>query len=166
MNAGAYGGEISDVLISSRCYNKTTKQIVNISHTMHKFAYRSSTYTKDKSLVCLSATFKLQHGNKTAIIDKIKSNSESRIKSQPIEYPSCGSYFKRPEGNFAAKLIDNAGLKGKSVGSACVSLKHAGFIINTGSATSKDVLELAEIVKETVYKQFGVVLEPEVKYIG
>ena len=165
MNAGAYGGEISDILIESRYYDTNTNKIVDLSKEEHQFAYRSSIYSKNKSIICLNATFKLKHGLKDEINAKIKNNSDSRIKSQPIEYPSCGSYFKRPEGYFAAKLIDDAGLKGRSVGGACVSTKHAGFIINSGGATSKDVLELAQIVKNAVYEQFDVQLEPEVKYI-
>ncbi len=165
MNAGAYGGDMSGVVISSRYFDTKTNEIKEISSSEHKFSYRSSLFANDKSLIFLSTTLKLQNGDKAEIVEKIAKNSESRKKSQPLEYPNCGSFFKRPEGYFAAKLIDDASLKGYSVGGAMVSTKHAGFIINVDGATSKDVLLLAEHIERTVYEKFGVKLEREVKYI-
>ena len=165
MNAGAYGGDMSGVVVSSKYYNTNTNKIEEISLDDHKFSYRSSLFAIDKSLVFLSTIIRLQHGNKSDILEKISKNSESRKKSQPLEYPNCGSFFKRPEGYFAAKLIDDAGLKGRTVGGAMVSTKHAGFIVNFSGATSRDVLELAAIVENEVYDKFGVKLEKEVKYI-
>ena len=165
MNAGAYGGDMSGVVVSSRYFDAKTNKIVEIGLDEHNFAYRSSLFEKDKSLVFLSTTIRLHYGDKSDILEKISRNSESRKNSQPLEYPNCGSFFKRPEGYFAAKLIDDAGLKGKAVGGAMVSMKHAGFIVNCGGATSKDVLELAAIVENQVLDKFGVRLQKEVKYI-
>ena len=165
MNAGAYGGDMSCVVLTSRYFNSKTNKIYEIGLDEHKFAYRSSLFEKDKSLVFLSTTIRLQYGDKFDIIERISKNSESRKKSQPLEYPNCGSFFKRPDGYFAAKLIDDAGLKGKVVGGAMVSTKHAGFIVNCGGATARDVLELASIVENQVFDKFGVRLEREVKHI-
>lgn len=165
MNAGAYGQEISDVVISTVAYNIKKNEIIELKGVDHKFSYRHSIYSENKDLICLSAKLKLLSAPKEEIESKMKQNTESRRKSQPIDIPSCGSYFKRPEGFFAAKLIDDCGLKGFSIGGAQVSPKHAGFIVNTGNATSADVLELAEKIRETVMDNFGVCLESEVKYI-
>ena len=165
MNAGAYGGEMSGVVLSSRYFDSNTYDIVEISKDKHEFAYRKSLFAKDKSLVFLSTIIELKKGDKAEILDKIKKNSESRKNSQPLEYPNCGSFFKRPEGYFAAKLIDDAGLKGYTVGGAAVSAKHAGFIVNMGGATADDVLLLSKHIETVVYEKFGVKLEREVKYV-
>jgi UDP-N-acetylmuramate dehydrogenase len=165
MNAGAYGQEISDVVVSTLAYDTEKKEIIEIKDREHKFSYRNSIYSEKKELICLSAKLRLFPAVKEEIELKMKQNTESRKKSQPLDVPNCGSYFKRPEGYFAAKLIDDCGLKGLSLGGAQVSLKHAGFIVNTGNATSSDVLKLAEKVKATVMDKFGVCLESEVKYI-
>ena len=165
MNAGAYCGEMSGVVLSSRYFDSNTYDIVEISKDKHEFAYRKSLFAKDKSLVFLSTIIELKKGDKAEILDKIKKNSESRKNSQPLEYPNCGSFFKRPEGYFAAKLIDDAGLKGYTVGGAAVSAKHAGFIVNMGGATAGDVLLLSKHIETVVYEKFGVKLEREVKYV-
>ena len=165
MNAGAYGQQISDVLVSSVAYDVKKNEIVELCGAEHDFSYRHSMYSDNKDLVCLSAKLRLIPTSKDDIELRMKQNAESRKNTQPLDMPSCGSYFKRPDGFFAAKLIDDCGLKGFSVGGAQVSSKHAGFIVNTGDATSGDVLELAEVIKATVMDRFGVALENEVKYI-
>ena len=164
MNAGAYGGQISDVVISSTCYDVKNKKILTL--TDHGFGYRESIYEKDRSLVCLSAKFRLTEGNTQEIHEKMREFADKRRRSQPLEFPSCGSYFKRPEGHFAGKLIEDCGLKGLTVGGASVSEKHAGFIINRDNATASDILELEKKVIAAVYEKFGVKLEREVRVIG
>ena len=165
MNAGAYGQQMSDVVLSTVAYDILNNKLIELNGNEHDFSYRHSIYSDNKDLVCLSVKLKLTPASKEEIELKMKQNAESRKNSQPLDMPSCGSYFKRPEGFFAAKLIDDCGLKGLSVGGAQVSPKHAGFIVNTGGATSDDVLELAEIIKAKVMDKFSVLLENEVKYI-
>ncbi len=165
MNAGAYGSCVSDVLLCSRAYDAEKDTVVDLSADEHGFDYRKSIYMSNKSLVCLDAVFELKHGDKKEIRAKMDANMESRREKQPLEYPSAGSYFKRPEGHFAGKLIEDAGLKGLTVGGAQVSRKHAGFIINIGGATASDVLALEEKIKEEVLSRFGVELEREVRLI-
>jgi len=168
MNAGAYGGEMSDIVISSKLFDHSTKEIKEINNSDHNFKYRSSIYLTNKNYLCLSANLNLSSNARTKEeIDEImKTNYESRRQKQPLELPNCGSYFKRPEGFFAAKLIDECNLKGTQIGGAQVSEKHAGFIVNTGNATAENVLELAELIKVRVYDKFGIILESEVKYIS
>jgi len=165
MNAGAYGSDMASVVVSSRYYDTKTYKIEVISREEHKFAYRDSLFACDRSLVFLSTTIRLQHADIYEIVEKISKNTESRRNSQPLEYPNCGSFFKRPDGYFAAKLIDDANLKGYSIGGAEVSTKHAGFIVNKGGATANDVLLLSKHIEDTVYQKHGVKLEREVKYI-
>ena len=165
MNAGAYGGVISDVLEFSRAYDINTGKIYTLTKNEHLFDYRKSIYTENKNLICIYAIFTLNKGNATDINKKMQDNLQSRKDKQPIDLPSCGSFFKRPEGYFAAKLIDDCNLKGVSVGGAMVSPKHAGFIVNTGGATCADIVKLAELVENAVYDKFGIKLEREVKYL-
>ena len=165
MNAGAYGGAISDVLEYSRALDINTGIVQTLNQNEHRFDYRRSIYTENKNLICIEAVFTLNKGNITDINNKMQENLQSRKDKQPYDLPSCGSFFKRPEGHFAAKLIDDCNLKGVSVGGAMVSPKHAGFIVNTGGATSSDIVALAELVENTVCEKFGVKLEREVKYI-
>lgn len=165
MNAGAYGGEMSDILVSSRAYDIELDKIVVLSKSEHNFKYRKSIFCKKKSLICLSSIFELQAADKNVIKAKMQENLSARQSKQPIDLPSCGSFFKRPDGYFAAKLIDDCGLKGLSVGGAKVSEKHAGFIVNYDHATSKDIILLGELVEKRVFDKFGVKLEREVKYI-
>jgi len=129
------------------------------------FGYRNSVF-KEKELIILSAEFTLTSGDKETISDRMAEYTRLRNEKQPVDMPSAGSFFKRPEGDFAGRLIEAAGLKGASVGGAMVSEKHAGFIVNTGGATCADVLALASDVKDQVFEKFGVLLEEEPIVIG
>ncbi|MBE6648608.1 MAG: UDP-N-acetylmuramate dehydrogenase [Ruminococcaceae bacterium] len=163
MNAGAYGGEIKDVFHSCICIDQEGNvKIMNCDEM--DFSYRSSILQKEK-LILASATFRLKKGEKSQIKALMNDLMERRRTKQPLEYPSVGSFFKRPEGYFAAKLIEDAGLKGFSVGGAQVSEKHAGFVINAGGATTAEILALGEHVEKTVFEKFGVKLEREVRII-
>jgi len=164
MNAGAYGGEMKDVLIHTRVVDKSGN-ILDIDNEHLELDYRTS-FLQKKELILLSAELQL----KTASYDKIKATMQDldhrRKDKQPLEYPSAGSTFKRPEGYFAGKLIEDCELKGYTIGGAQVSEKHCGFIINKGDATAKDISDLIRFVQETVYDKFGVHLETEVKRLG
>ena len=163
MNAGAYGGCIADVLTLSTAYDRKSGEIKELEE--HSFDYRHSIYMDDPDLVCLGARFKLIEGDADVIKAKNAELLDQRRQKQPLNLPSAGSYFKRPEGYFAAKLIDDLGLKGARVGGAAVSEKHAGFIVNLGGATFDDVMRLEEIVKNAVIENFGVELCREVRII-
>jgi UDP-N-acetylmuramate dehydrogenase len=163
MNAGAYGGEIKDVLSEVSAMDKEGNvKIFSLEES--ELSYRSSLFQKN-NMVILSAKFSLEKGDLKEITDKMNTLLEKRKSKQPLEYPSAGSTFKRPEGYFAAALIEECGLKGESVGGAEVSVKHSGFIINKKDATANDVLSLIKKVKDVVYEKKGVVLEPEIKII-
>ncbi len=163
MNAGAYGGELKDIVISTT-YLDADGEVKECSE--HDFGYRHSVYTKHPEWIILSTTFKLDHGDKAAIEARMSELAAARRSKQPIEMPSAGSVFKRPEGHFAGKLIQDCNLRGFAIGGAQVSEKHCGFIVNKGGATAKDVLDLIEYIQNEVYKKFSVKLETEVKYIG
>lgn len=165
MNAGAFGGEISDVVLSTRAINVKTGEALLISRKDHNFSYRHSVYADNKDLVCTGINFELKSGDFEVINSKMRENANTRREKQPLDFPSAGSYFKRPKDAIAAKLIDDCGLKGFAVGGACVSEKHAGFIVNKGTATASDVLNLEKIVRDKVFEKFGIKLEPEVKYV-
>lgn len=166
MNAGAYGHQISDVLISSECFDTNTKSITLINSDEHLFSYRKSIFQEKRNLIVLSSTLRLKVGSREDICTVMDKYLQSRIDKQPLEYPSAGSVFKRPgEQIFAGKLIEDAGLKGFCVNDAAVSEKHAGFIINRGSATATDVLELIDKIKQKVLSSFGINLECEIIYI-
>ena len=162
MNAGAYGGEVSSVVLSTDFLNKDGNIV---TYTDHEFGYRQSIFQKLDGII-LSSKIKLVHGNKEEIKSKMDEYTFSRNTKQPVNFPSAGSTFKRPEGFFAGKLIEDAGLKGYKIGGAEVSTLHAGFIINSGNATSKDILDLISYVQDTVKEKYNVQLEPEVKIIG
>ncbi|WP_029502215.1 UDP-N-acetylmuramate dehydrogenase [Lachnoclostridium phytofermentans] len=164
MNAGAYGGEIKDCIRSARVLSKEG-DILNLSREELELSYRSSMIQK-KGYYVIDATFLFQKGEKEEILSKIEELNRARKEKQPLEYPSAGSTFKRPEGYFAGKLIMDAGLRGYRVGGAMVSEKHCGFVINTGDATAKDVLQLIDDIRRIVKEKFGVTLEPEVRLIG
>ena len=164
MNAGAYGGEIKDVLISAKVLT-TEGEVVELSAGELDLSYRHSCIPK-KEYIVLEATIALEEGNEEAIREMMADFRGRRIDKQPLEYPSAGSTFKRPEGYFAGKLIQDAQLRGYTVGGAQVSEKHCGFVINKGGATAADVCKLIEDVKHIVYDKFQVELEPEVKMIG
>lgn len=166
MNAGAHGGEMSDVVLSTRAYDSESDTVFDIVGKDNLFSYRYSVYTESPSLICLSADIALKRDSVDAIKARMKEYIEKRRSTQPIEMASAGSFFKRPEGHFAAKLIDDCGLKGFRLGNAAVSEKHAGFIVNLGGATAKEVLELAETVSDKVFAETGIRLEREVKYLG
>ena len=165
MNAGAYGGECADVLQESTYLDLRTGEIIPLSKESHDFSYRHSTYMSGGRVV-LSATFALRRGDADEIKAKMDDIFTRRVTKQPLDFPSAGSVFKRPEGYFAGKLIEDSGLKGYSVGGAQVSEKHAGFIINRGGATAADVLLLIDHIQTTVYQRFGVLLETEIIRMG
>lgn len=164
MNAGAYGGEIKDVLIDATVLT-AEGELKTVTRDELDLSYRHS-IVPEKSYIVLSARFMLTPKPQDEIKSYMAELRAKRVEKQPLEYPSAGSTFKRPEGYFAGKLIMDAGLRGYSVGDAQVSGKHCGFVVNKGEATAADVLTLIKDVQETVLKQFGVKLEPEVKMIG
>ena len=164
MNAGAYNGEIAGVTESVEVMEPDGRCRVYNREEM-AFGYRTS-IVKTKPCVVLSTVLKLQKGDRSEISATMQELSAKRREKQPLEYPSAGSTFKRPEGYFAGKLIQDAGLRGFRVGGAQVSEKHCGFIINRDQATSTDICQLMQQVSEIVYEKFGVRLEPEVKKFG
>ncbi|WP_288617384.1 UDP-N-acetylmuramate dehydrogenase [uncultured Eubacterium sp.] len=164
MNAGAYGGEMKDILQKVTVLTPDgTVQTLSVEEL--ELSYRHS-IIPEKGYLVISAILKLQQGNADEIQSIMDDLKEKRVSKQPLEYPSAGSTFKRPEGYFAGKLIQDAGLRGFRVGGAQVSEKHCGFIINRDQATSTDICQLMQQVSEIVYEKFGVRLEPEVKKIG
>ena len=164
MNAGAYGGEMKDILVSAVVLDENGEE-KTLSADELELRYRHSCIS-EKHYIVLEATIRLLPGDEQEIRLKMKELSEQRQEKQPLQYPSAGSTFKRPEGYFAGKLIMDAGLRGYTVGGAQVSEKHCGFVINKGDATAEDICKLMKDVSEKVQEQFGVVLEPEVKQIG
>lgn len=162
MNAGAYDGEMKDVVVSVRYLDGegTLRETEDMG-----FAYRRSRFSDGQSVV-LSAVLQLREGDGEAVAARMRELGERRRSKQPLDRPSAGSTFKRPARGYAAALIEGAGLKGLSVGGAQVSEKHAGFVINTGNASCADVLALMELVRARVYEKYGVELEPEVRIVG
>ena len=165
MNAGAYGGEMCQVVRRVGAWTPD-RGVVTLEAAELAYGYRRSVFSNWPEAVVLWAELALQPGDREAIRAEMEELSQRRRSKQPLEYPSAGSTFKRPEGYFAGTLIDQCGLKGFSIGGAQVSEKHAGFIINTGGATCADVLALMDHVKKTVYEATGVTLEPEVRLLG
>lgn len=164
MNAGAYGGELSQVVTKVRAMNPDG-EIIELEKDQLLLGYRTSIF-KTKPFVILEVFMELQKGNKEEILAKIKEYTKARVEKQPLEYPSAGSTFKRPEGYFAGKLIMDAGLRGYRVGDAQVSEKHCGFVINRGNATATEIKTLMENVAKKVKEEFGVDLEAEVILLG
>lgn len=164
MNAGAYGGEIADIIENAVVFTPDGK-VTTLSKDDLDLGYRTSKLQSTRYIL-LSAAFSLQSGNKEVISSAMDDLMNRRMTTQPLDKPSCGSTFKRPAGNFAGKLISDCGLKGMSVGGAQVSEKHAGFIVNSGGATSRDILDLVQLVKKTVFEETGVLLEEEIRIIG
>jgi UDP-N-acetylmuramate dehydrogenase len=162
MNAGAYGGEMKDVVLRTEFCRADTGEAGSVSGEAHQFVYRGSAFS-DGTRVITGVYFQLTPGDPVEIGKKMEELSRRRRESQPLDLPSAGSTFKRPAGHYAAALIDQAGLKGFSVGGAQVSPKHAGFVVNYDHATCQDVLSLVEQVQRQVKEQFGVSLELEVK---
>ncbi len=163
MNAGAYGGEMKQVIRSVAYLDKDLILREKAAEELD-FSYRHTAFS-DTDDVILGCCIQLERGNKDEILSRMRELSEKRRASQPLDKPSAGSTFKRPAGGYAAALIEEAGLKGFAVGGAQVSEKHAGFVINRGDATFKDVIRLMEHIKETVFRRTGIMLEPEVKII-
>ena len=164
MNAGAYGMEMKDVIYSTDGYGNGTG-IYTLTAEEHDFSYRRSRFS-DTGDIVVSSVIRLRKGDRENIREKMDELFEDRSKNQPLELPSAGSAFKRPKDGYAASLIENAGLKGFSVGGAQVSKKHAGFIVNTGGASFSDVMAVIEYVRETVFRQTGVDLEPEIRIVN
>lgn len=164
MNAGAYGREMKDVLVSCRCL-MPGGEVCELSAEQLQLGYRQSSLM-DSGAIVLQATLRLKAGEREAITAQMEELMRRRVEKQPLEFPSAGSTFKRPAGHYAGALIEEAGLKGFSVGDAQVSPKHAGFVINRGHATCAEIVKLVRQVQETVQKHSGVTLEPEIRRIG
>lgn len=164
MNAGAYGGEMKDVLTEVTVMN-AEGDIFTLPTEELELGYRTS-IIKTAGYIVLEAKIRLKEGDPEVIRETMKDLTIRRTTKQPLEYPSAGSTFKRPEGYFAGKLIMDSGLAGYQVGGAQVSEKHCGFVINAGDATARDVRTLMDNVRDIVYKKYGVTLEPEVKFLG
>lgn len=164
MNAGAYGPEIKDIIVSADV-SDSDGNIFTMNKDELDLSYRMSAVQK-RNCTVLRATFQLEEGIFETIKNRMNELNKRRADKQPLEYPSAGSTFKRPDGYFAAKLIEDAGLKGLSVGGAAVSTKHSGFIINYNNATASDILNLISEVEKRINEKYGVQLEPEVKIIG
>ncbi len=165
MNAGAYGSQMSDVVIKTKYIDLEDMQIKEINKEEQKFEYRKSIFSTTKRVI-IDTTLKLEKADKEQIQEKINQNNESRRTKQPIDKPSAGSTFKRGEDFITAQLIDKCGLKGYTVGGAQVSTKHAGFVVNAGNATASDVIELMEIIKKKVQEKFNKNIDLEIEIIG
>lgn len=164
MNAGAYDGEMKQVVLETLCVDNNGN-LITIKDKEHNFSYRHSRL-QDDDITCLQVKLKLEKGEKTNIQAKMNDLNARRREKQPLNYPSAGSVFKRPSGCYAGKLVDDCGLRGTKIGGAQVSDKHCGFIVNTGNATAGDIISLIGYVQDTVYKNSGVRLELEVKIVG
>jgi len=164
MNAGAFNGEIKDVLETSTYYDLDADEFVTIENAAHDFDYRKSIYMKNNYII-VSAVFSLKEGDADDIKESMDFFWQRRVEKQPLNYPSAGSVFKRYQGFFTAKLIQDAGLKGYSVGGAQVSEKHSGFIINKGGATADDVKRLVDVIRQTIYDLHQINIECEIKFI-
>lgn len=164
MNAGAYGGEMKDCVVAATVIDETGN-VIKLNSEQLEFGYRMSAIQK-RGLVVLEVEFEFTKGDKNAILDTINELNSRRKEKQPLEYPSAGSTFKRPEGHFAGKLIMDSGLRGFRIGDIMVSTKHCGFVINVGEGTAEDVKKVLSHVDNTVYEKFGIHLEPEVRLLG
>lgn len=163
MNAGAYDGELCTVFQEALCLTPTFDEIILTNSDMC-FSYRKSILS-DNSFILLNSSFLLKKGNSTQIKAKMEDFMNRRKEKQPLEYPSCGSTFKRPVGFYAGALIEQCGLKGYSIGGAAVSEKHAGFIINKDNASANDLIKLIDYVSACVFEKTGILLEPEIRII-
>ena len=163
MNAGAYGGQLSDALVEAQVYMNGEVHTLTLDEM--QMGYRTTLPLREGGVV-LSARFKLMPDDGEAIMERMRDLNARRRDKQPLNFPSAGSTFKRPEGYFAGALIEQAGLKGRTVGGAQVSEKHAGFIVNVGGATAADITDLIKVVQDEVLRAFGVQLETEVRIIG
>ncbi len=165
MNAGAYGKEIKSIIYSTTYVDKDAKlKIVN--NLEHEFDYRTSRFAKNKDEIIIESIIKLEKGNKAEIKQKMDDDKKSRKLKQPLQYPNAGSIFKRGNDYITSMLIDKCGLKGYNVGDAYISDLHAGFIINKGKATAKEVLELIAHIKKEIYKKYNKKIELEIEVLG
>ena len=164
MNAGAYSKEMKDIVISTRCMDMKGN-IIEISNYDQHFEYRNSIY-KNKEYIILETKLNLTQKNKDEVNNLMNTYIQKRLLNQPTDFPSAGSTFKRGNGFITAKIIDECNLKGYRIGDAEVSEKHAGFIVNKGKATAKDVMDLIKYVKGTVYEKTGLMIEEEIEFIG
>ncbi len=165
MNAGAYGGQMQDIVKSTKYIDLDDLEVKELKNSEQQFSYRKSIFS-DGNKAILSAVLKFTKGSKEEIQNKMNDNLMQRKEKQPIDKPSAGSTFKRGSDFITAKLIDECGLKGYKIGGAAISEKHAGFVVNLGGATAKDVLELCDIIKKTVYEKFRKEIELEVEVLG
>ncbi len=165
MNAGAYGSQMSDVVIKTKYIDLEDMQIKEINKEEQKFEYRKSIFSTTKRII-IDSTLKLEKADKEQIQEKINQNNESRRTKQPIDKPSAGSAFKRGEDFITAQLIDECGLKGYTIGGAQVSTKHAGFVVNVGDATASDVIKLMELIRKRVQEKFNKNIDLEIEVIG
>ena len=165
MNAGAYDEEISQIIESAEILSGDGARIFTMKKDELELSYRHSVLQRTGDIL-LKAVFRLAKGDREKITARMKELAARRTEKQPLNYPSAGSFFKRPRNHFAGKLIQDAGLRGLTLGGAQVSPLHAGFIINTGGATASDIISLMEIVRSSVYEESGVLLEPEIRIVG
>lgn len=165
MNAGAYDGEISQIIESVEILSQDGAHVTIKTREELELSYRHSILQRTGDIL-LKATFLLKKGDQERISARMKELTAKRTEKQPLAYPSAGSFFKRPQNNYAGKLIQDAGLRGLKLGGAQVSPLHAGFIINTGGATATDIIDLMEVIRNTVFEKSGILLEPEVRIIG
>ena len=165
MNASAFNKDMSNIVEITRVLNIHTGKITELNSEEHKYGMKYSVFMDRKEYFILEAVFKLSDGEHLAIKNQMNEYLEKRINSQPLDYPSAGSVFKRPMIGYSSKYIDDAGLKGKRIGDAMVSHKHAGFIVNMCNASSNDINDLISYIKNDVYKKYGVMLEEEIIYI-
>lgn len=165
MNAGAYGGELKNIVKGVLAVSPDGSCSRIFTNEEMQFGYRHSVL-QENGYIAVAAILKLTKDEPEKIAERMRELSQKRNSKQPVQYPSAGSTFKRPEGYFAGKLIEDAGLKGVSVGGAQVSTLHSGFVINRGGATATDILQLMALIQNTVYDKFGVKLEPEVRIVG
>lgn len=165
MNAGTKEGVIQDILSKVRFFDLNQSKIFELKKDELNLDYRTSYFQNDKSKIVTKVWFELQQDDKVEIWNKMNDSKERRWKMQPREYPSCGSVFKRPKGKFVGQMIEELNLKGHSIGDACISEKHAGFIVNKGKATGAQILELIEFVQNRVYNVYGINLELEQRII-
>ena len=166
MNAGAYGSEMKDVVVEVEYLNLDNLKIESLNNEQLEFAYRTSIFQSKINAIILSVKMKFEKTNALLIKDKMDEYRDKRLNSQPLEYPSAGSTFKRLDDFLTAKAIDEAGLKGYSIGGAEVSSKHAGFIVNKGNATSQDIIDLIEHVQKVILEKYNKKIETEVRIIG
>lgn len=166
MNAGAFGSEMGRILVSSEYYDLSNGKIVRLNDEDMELGYRHSVYLDHPEWIVLSSVITLSYGYAPDIEAKTKANADTRAVKQPLEYPSAGSVFKRPENDFAGRMVENVGLKGVSVGGAQVSEKHAGFIVNRGGATAADVIALVRLVRDAVEEVYHYRLECEIRLIS